>query len=775
MTDIAYAKFDQTIIESLSETVRASFDLNIIRRAYEAGMHTQAKYALEKVREKLNSSNKIPNEVWSNFTDYWYLRIVIGDLKPMDTLEAMQELVDINTKKKSNETHPDESDYAEKLIGLSNQLVSLGVDATSILQSIKPHLTKYFFEFIVRPENIRIVRQDPQLKASVLSSIKGSDDLSIILQGLLLDNWDKATVQKAEKLLEILNQQSSSSYFHPMAYHVKRLSLLRILSYWSYGDNTYSDDLIHSTLTLSHIFNSLYGLIAFAIWEEEVGKLINWINSDKFYFYDDNRNDSARLKIAIGDILTGAIITLFPLQTSAELARSMKPDGKKLYAPYHPMINIYRHNEQKFRSIFTYNDVLDILESSRNDIAERQSTTKDFALIIGMYSSDDLLIFATNSKRDARLRYGYRKDIIGFFLTDALEVLWRDRIYSIQQLKDYSWQVYRIILRILEITDGAETHWLPDYMFEVLCKYDMEFADEVYTTFLKDYDYSIDSVRTIIIRGAIRRGDSYDSIKNRLSKYRLSMLEPGRAVPSYYEEQIVCLADILKSARYSQEDKLDAIDKMSTYLNRLKRESKVTKWKYRPDRFSSKLIEAGKTYRSFRSTLQNSSEYESFPYPHRQTDAFSGEYEKKQVAAGKAAKAALEAAANKEDLISIFDNHMNYGYKYLLKDEFGSKLFVEKLEQYNVPFEKIKQTISRAIEEYYYGEQSRRFIKAMWNSAFRNDLLNTFATSMHHSDLRTILYLYSEDGDKNSVKELISQVTGIIELLTREDLEKRAE
>ena len=88
---------------------------------------------------------------------------------------------------------------------------------------------------------------------------------------------------------------------------------------------------------------------------------------------------------------------------------------------------------------------------------------------------------------------------------------------------------------------------------------------------------------------------------------------------------------------------------------------------------------------------------------------------------------------------------------------------------------KIKPIIYRAIEQYYYGENSRRFIRSMWMSSYRNDLLDTFTSSMHHSDLQTVLYLYSEDGDKNSIKELIEEVTSIVELLTRQDLERQTE
>ena len=172
MMDIGYAKHNPTVIESLSTIVRNSTDLKVIRRSYEAGMQTQAKYALDKIKDKLMSSKKIPKHVWDDLIDYWYLRVVIDGMDPIDTFIAMQDIVEANIGKNSNVNRPEESDFADKLVKLSNQVISLGLDNKKVIQTIKPALTKYFFEFIIRPENIIIICKNIDLKNKILSSLE---------------------------------------------------------------------------------------------------------------------------------------------------------------------------------------------------------------------------------------------------------------------------------------------------------------------------------------------------------------------------------------------------------------------------------------------------------------------------------------------------------------------------------------------------------------------------------------------------------------------------
>lgn len=769
LTDIAIAKYEPSLVEKLSDVIRNSKNLKTIKRAYESGMIEQASFAYHELVRKLQASNKIDNKVWENFVDYYYLGMAIDSKKPINALLHLQDIVELNVgKKRDKATYTDESEYSTKLVDLSNKITLFGISNKFIITNIKPTLMSYFFEYLIRPESIFLMRSDSSLQERVLRDFGDSDD-SIVLQGLLQDEWSKETKSKAEKILEKVNNESHRRDFYPFAHHIRRLALLRILSHWNYGDQSFDDPSNYKMLTINEVFFHLYSTIAKNGWDnDELHKFMEWIRSEDIHFYDLRGNDTNSVKRAISDVLVGAV-KYTPIEVSASLIKSLVYDEQPLYAAYRLMLEVYQYDQEKFRKIFSYNDVVKLLEQSRDDISERQSTVSDFALIVGMYSKEDLVLFATNAKRDARLRYGYRKDVMGFFLIEALRVMWKDGIYGIQELQSYTWRIYRIILRILEITDGKETHWLPNYLFNLLCEYDFDFADEVYTQYLKDYDYSDYSVRTVVILGAIRRGDSYDSIRKRLRGYTPSMLERGRAVPAYYEEQIICLAAVLKSSRYSEEEKNDALETMSNYLGRLISEAKTTKSKYRPYYHSSDLNDAAKIYRKYKSASKNSSEYSPFPYASRQDDGFSQNYKKERLKSDEIARIALAQASTKEDMLNIIDTHVNDGYGYLLKSADGAQEFVLKLEQHRVPYEKIQSIVNRAIEQHYYGKQSRLFVKALWRSSYRLDLLSHFTSSPHHSDLETILYLYQEDGDSNSVKQLIESTTQIIELLTRSD------
>lgn len=765
--DIGYAAHESSVVEHVSPLITNSEDLKLIRYAFESGMQPQAKQAFDVISNKFRTQRKINSNTWENIASFYYLEIRLNDVGPIKCLNNFQDIIEINSKKQTDKLDfTDGNSFASKLVSICNMLTSLGVETISILHEMRPLLIPYFFAFIVRPGSIAAIRASDDLKKNIIEAYKDYPDHLLILKGLIFDSWSKADKKLANNAIDELNKENYLHDSYPFSHNVRRLALLRILGYSTYDENTYQH-VSHEIITLDRVFDVLYSMLAYGDWQRDVDAFISWISADDFSVYSYGAHEGTPTKKAISELLIG-IIEILPIRFSKLLVNSLKDGATLLYLPYTLMQDVYKHDVGKFRSIFSYHNVTDVMLESRTDPSSRQSALGDFAQIIGMYSSEDLLLYLTNSKRDARLRYGYRKDIMGFFLTRALDTMWDNGVYGIQQLKDYAWRIYRIILRILELTDGASTHWLPNYLFDVLCKYDFEFAEEVYAQFKTDYPYRDYGLASILVRGAIKRGDAYKSIVHRLNQYTPSYLEAGRVLPDYYEEQIICLSDILASNHYSSTEKLDAFTKMSRALSSLIKESKHTHWKYKPSSTSSSdLLSAAKVYRKYKHSILNKQDYAVFPYPHKQTDTFSDDYHKKQKEASKKARELLRSASSTNDVTYILEHLVDDAHSYLLSTDSGAQEFVEKLAKYEIPYDKIKRIVNRSIEEHWYGSRSTWFVRKLWQSTYRSDLQNHLVSSPHHSDLETVLQLFKDDKDSRSMKQLVEYTTSIIELLVR--------
>lgn len=775
MCDISMAEYNPTLVENVSSAVKRSRMLNIIRKAYDTGMTTQAAYAYEKVRTRLEAKRLFEKETWEGLVDYYYLSMKIKKLTPSDALINLQEVVKLNIGKKETNVRRNSDEYAGKLLSLSKEVIASGLSTEKVLSLVDPELYSYFFDFLILPDTIYVLRKDEGLKHKILKSLEdeGEKEQNIFLSGLVDNQWTDEIKTKAEKMLDELNSKQHTRDMHPLSYFTQRLSLLRILSHWNYDklDNYVdAEHLQYAVITPYEVFHNLYGLIAVGDYDNEnLSRFISWAEAAKHHVYSSRGNEANSIRRATSDVL-GLLIKGVPLGTSSQLLQSLRTESDVLYSKYSLMLDVFNYDRKVFRKLFNYSDVISVIDESRDDVSDQQTVLRNFSSIIGMYSQQDLLSYISSTKKDSRLKYGYRKDTIGFFLIEALKVVIEDGIYGIDEIKNYTWRIYKIILRILEITDGKETHWLPDYLFEALRDYDMFFADEVYQAFEEDYPYDDYSVRTIIIVGAARRGDSYDSILQRMRKYRPSMLEPGRVTPAYYEEQLVCLSEVLNSPVYTSSNKEDALKRMSDLLDSLIKEAKNTRWSYKPDSFSDKLKTAANTYRNYKSKSPIKSELTPFPMATRQKDdGFSQSYKVEQRAEEKAARIALAKADSKMAILKIIKEYKNKGYGYLINDIAGSRLFVQKLEQASIPYGLTKYFLNRALDQHYYGRGSLNFAIAMWRSSYRTEMIDDLANSPHYSEAESILRLFREDGDSASIRQMIEHLTEFIEVLTRKE------
>lgn len=765
--DISIAKYNPSLTEYTSSMVRKSQQLAVIRKAYDCGLAAQATYAYEKLRTQLETSDNIEHNIWQDFVDFYYLTIKIRNKPPILALTDLQNIVKLNIDKKSRRAL-NSDDYAKKLVLLSEEVMALGVTTEEIIKTIDPDLYSYFINFLILPDSIRFLRRDSELKEQITTALEDED--SLVLKGLIEDDWDSSAKQEAKDLLKKLNEEQYRRDTYPVAHNIRRLSMLRTLSYWSYDaiDN-YTDDPHHHVLTLNEVFHNLYALIVLGGYNsQDLSKFAIWIEEAKYHIYAGSDREESSTKRAISSILH-LIVRNAPIGISRQVLNSLTTESETLYSDYDLMLSVFADDEDVFRKLFSYEDVKSVLDKSRDDPYDQQTTLSRMSSIIGMYSQQDLLAYVSNAKKDSRLKYGYRKDTIGFFLVKALKSAIEDGFYSDSEIKAYTWRILKIILRILDITDGKETRWLPDRLFNILIDYDMSFADEVYTKYIEDYPYDDYSVRTIIITGAIHRGDAYSSITKRMQAYIPTMLEPGRTTPAYYEEQIVCLAEVLKSPSYSSENKEDALNQMSDFLTRLIKEARNTRWSYKPDSFSDELREAAKIYRQYKSKSPIKAELSPFPTASKQNNGLGESYELEKKLAEKAAKNALKNADSKEAVLKLVTDHMDNGYGYLVRDKVGSRIFVAKLEQWNIPYEEIDKYITRSLDQYHHGTGAINFAIAAWNSTYRSNMTERFVSSSHYSDLESIFQLLREDKDWNSIHRMIEHITELIEVLTRKE------
>jgi hypothetical protein len=658
------------------------------------------------------------------------------------------------------------SELNGKLTGVLTVLREGGLELSYVLTKIKPEIAPMYFEFLIEPTVAREIISSAELTAELFKKFNDGSGTSLALQGIFSDTFTQAQKELAKKHIEELREKDSSRYTDPFPYQTKIYAYKRILGYSEWEESPYKKE-PHGLLTLERVFEVLYYWSVIRFKPEDLEDLCKWISDDLHYIYGTLSSD-ATLRRAIS-VLIAELLVEIPYGNAKRLLDTVRNSSNKIYSNYLLPVYVYKKDEERFKSLFTYRDIAGVINSSNESLDDLQAVTSDYAQLLAVYEPEQALTLLYELKKQTRLRYGYHKDVLGFFLTDSLEVMWSKNLFPQNVLEKMTAEIYELIIKIDKITDGKEVRWLPDHFFKVLVQYNLPQAEDLHKKYM-EYESEDALVLTIMLKARISRGDLYDEIINALNGYRPYYLEPGRIIDTYYEERFIALTELANQKLYYTDDqRKEALKLASNQLKSLKQQNE----KFAPMDHDNDFVEHGALYRRLKKELEVN-EAEAFPRARKSNGSEffdSKDYKAQKRDETAQTKKMLKEADSREDLLEIIEKFKgtSIDYHYLLGSSEGVEMFIEKLLHYGVSFNELDDIFIRTLMWWYYGKESKRFAVELWKSAYREDIRQRLATMKHHADVSNVLEMFIEDGDLVLAKELIVEVVGCIRLLTRDD------
>lgn len=170
---------------------------------------------------------------------------------------------------------------------------------------------------------------------------------------------------------------------------------------------------------------------------------------------------------------------------------------------------------------------------------------------------------------DGTLRHGWRKDpIVHYDLVNSLGVLLKKQWLRDEQLEHALNEVWELVLRAYEISDGSGTSRGPYRFIETVAEFDRDTAIGYKNAYIKHagrYNIS-NSLYTPIILSRVRAGLPIESIEEGFTEFQMKYDYEGKPFADYYEQKFVAYLEIAKSELYSMEEKKEALNKANEQI-----------------------------------------------------------------------------------------------------------------------------------------------------------------------------------------------------------------
>ncbi len=750
--------------------VTPSFALTCLNAGYDA----LALKVHNLVLRGLDAKDKdIYQTVWDQLHEFYTLQIHYGRQSKEEILERTQKIIYNDLRGKRGHTSDIER-LGDKLASILSTLFDNGLDLGYIIDHSRKTLHYPLFDFFTQPNIAAEISASETLRAKILDFYKGNTEDKLAIQGIFGKDFTQKQKDLTKKLMKIMREETWRRESLSYHYQTKIYALKRILGYCEWEAQPYEHD-YSDILTSENIFEHTFYFTIISFDPDKASALAKWLKEAPSY----NRSMSARYDNPIKratTILVAYLLKKLPYTGAQKLLNNVRETENQIISPYFLAIRVHSDDEKRFRGLFSYNDIFTLIDASKESLEEYLSSISDLGGMLAMFEPDKAMTLLYELKRETRLRYGYHKDILGFFLTDALEIMWENNLYNYNELVEKTKSIYELIIGIKKITDGDEVGWLPDYFFEALVRFDMKLAEELYKKYEEDESYDLNIV-TIMLLARIDRGDDYDEIKKALTRYQPYYIEHNRVIESYYEHRFIAQMEVvLQEGKYSKEDRTDAIVGASKEIIALVKQQEE-RWKYHPRDDDKKLTKAIKAYRKYKKIL-NQETLPPFPRTQKSTNYVgSEEYQAKQITSLETTKKLLEAASSQKEIKDLlgaltYKVRIDVDSGYLLGNEPSAKVFISKLYKFGVNFSDLEEVVERAVQPFYYGRKSQMFTQLLWNSPYREDLRSYLMRSKHHASVSNILRMLINESEFETSRNLIDEVLDCIRLLVRSNRKK---
>jgi hypothetical protein len=747
----------------------------IIYEYLKAGHRSIAEQLNKVFCDKLDEgNNEFANRAYWDYFNYFYLiQLEFSTRTPIKFLERFNEIISQYTNKRS-------WDFQRKIeptiAKVYSNLMSRGITVDQIFKSLNADILPLSLTFIYEPETIRALRSSTPAQESLKALIDGSELKDIDRFSLMaLLNIEFGENEEAAKAAHSELNDSLSSHLNNASKYLTRLYLLRRAFGWSQTLKQDPED--YHYLMLQDVFDVLFHFATekdfisdFAALEVKLKEVV-----DNATTYSLNRDNFSRKGITS---LMAYIAENLSVQNTRKLIKLNEENSSKFI--YYSLLleGIFSKDRGLFNKLFKLDEVEKTLDAKKGDLESYTDELRSKAVLIAYIDPSRAPDLLNELRRLTRLRYGYHKDILGFFLPTALKTAIEKDYFSNKQKMEYIEKIYTVILDIQDITDHDEVGWLPDEFFAILIDYDFDLALKYHNKYLLRGDYDMPILDQINI-AHVKRGDAFNDIKRHVNSYRREHRTQDEIFETYYESRFAVFVNVADSEHYSQDERIEAIRAASNELAQLKRQDKdYRESDYERGKF---LRPAIARYRKLVKLLLPDEKLETIRRPKRYKNQASDlvnklpknsitDYERKENKA-KAQFAMLPSdQAYKKIIKDISANKYSRYNSLIINSKQNTDLFISELEKHKEPLTNFSHLIASYLDYYSYRGESQYFIDKIWSSPlYKHQFIEWLFNKPHHHDTNLLLKVWADNNEKELVIGLIKQITDCIALLARKD------
>lgn len=183
-------------------------------------------------------------------------------------------------------------------------------------------------------------------------------------------------------------------------------------------------------------------------------------------------------------------------------------------------------------------------------------------LFSGIYSNlnaQKVIEYTREGFSNSVVRHGWRKDIIvSEFLNEAFGVILEKRWFSKDEVADLSKKLYKLNIRLYEVTDGDHTRYGVSTFLNSLSTYDIDLAYMYLAKFKKtDLDWSIKNLGTknILINDIRQNSIEYYRVREKINGFSLMYDYKGELPKSHYFQIFSITMEVLRNELYDNQTK----------------------------------------------------------------------------------------------------------------------------------------------------------------------------------------------------------------------------
>jgi len=342
------------------------------------------------------------------------------------------------------------------------------------------------------------------------------------------------------------------------------------------------------------------------------------------------------------------------------------------FSPFHFCMQLFFNDADLFSNLINDNDLrvyVDELNKWKDNYQSYVDRCFQLASFYSNLNASKSIDFIIKGINDGILRHGWRKDsIVSYDLINALGLLWKNSWEAKDKLIKYSKDVFKLTLKVTEITDGSETWRGPYNLIELIMKYDLDFAYRLEKKLIKYLDwqkYSI-SLITSFLMEKIKLGVPLNEIEEEMTNYRKDYNFKGKPKADYYEEKFKVYLEVVNSNLYPADVKQIAFEKAYEQVE-IVLQQKIDYFlsdyeKYRKI-FTDLCIQYKKT--------------DIIPI-HQKNDTYSFDSEKKIQETNLEFIPKITDASSKKDIEIIYKELSDYNYHRILTNNNHWKILITK-------------------------------------------------------------------------------------------------